>query len=40
MIFEQLGRKRGAIWSLLLASGYLKTTRHEMDRWTGKREYF
>ena len=24
VIFEQLGRKRGAIWSLLLASGYLK----------------
>ena len=40
VIFEQLGRKRGAIWSLLLASGYLKTTRHEMDRSTGKREYF
>ena len=39
VIFEQLGRKRGAIWSLLLASGYLKTTRHEMDRRTGKREY-
>lgn len=40
VIFEQLGRKRGAIWSLLLAGGYLKTTRHEMDRRTGKREYF
>ena len=40
VIFEQLGRKRGAIWSLLLASGYLKTTRHEMDRRTEKREYF
>ena len=40
VIFEQLGRKRGAIWSLLLASGYLKTTRHEMDRRTGKRGYF
>ena len=40
VIFEQLGRKRGAIWSLLLASGYLKTTRHVMDRRTGKREYF
>ena len=24
VIFEQLGRKRGAIWSLMLASGYLK----------------
>lgn len=40
VIFEQLGRKRGAIWSLLLASGYLKNTRLEMDCRTGKREYF
>ncbi len=39
VIFEQLGRKRGAIWSLLLASGYLKITRYEMDLRTGKRAY-
>lgn len=39
VIFEQLGRKKGAIWSLLLASGYLKITRYEMDLRTGKRAY-
>ena len=40
VIFEQLGRKRGAIWSLLLASGYLKVDRYEMDGRSGKRQYF
>ena len=40
VIFEQLGRKRGAIWSLLLASGYLKVDRYEMDDRTGKRQYY
>ena len=40
VIFEQLGRKRGAIWSLLLASGYLKVDRYEMDNRTGKRQYY
>ena len=40
VIFEQLGRKRGAIWSLLLASGYLKVDRYEMDNRTGKRHYY
>ena len=39
VIFEQLGRKRGAIWSLMLASGYLKVDRYEMDNRTGKRQY-
>ena len=39
VIFEQLGRKRGAVWSLLLASGYLKVERYEMDRRTGKYQY-
>ena len=29
VIFEQLGRKRGAIWSLMLASGYLKVVSSE-----------
>ena len=29
VIFEQLGRKRGAIWSLMLASGYLKVVSAE-----------
>ena len=40
VIFEQLGRKRGAVWSLMLASGYLKVERYEMDNWTGKRRYY
>ena len=40
VVFEQLGRKRGAIWSLLLASGYLKVDRYEMDTRTGKRQYY
>lgn len=40
VIFEQRGRKRGAIWSLLLASGYLKVERCEMDNRTGKRQYY
>ncbi len=39
VIFEQLGRKRGAIWSLLLASGYLKIARYEMEPRMGKRAY-
>lgn len=39
VIFEQLGRKRGAIWSLLLASGYLKVDRYEIDSKTGKKQY-
>ena len=39
LFFEQLGRKRGAIWSLMLASGYLKVDRYEMDNRTGKRQY-
>ena len=29
-----------AIWSLLLASGYLKVDRYEMDNRTGKRQYY
>lgn len=40
VIFEHLGRKRGAIWSLLLASGYLKVVRYEMDYRSGKRLYY
>ena len=40
VIFEQLGRKRGAVWSLMLASGYLKVERYEMDNRTGKRRYY
>ena len=40
VIFEQLGRKRGAVWSLMLASGYLKVDWYEMDKRTGKRRYY
>ena len=40
VIFEQLGRKRGAVWSLMLASGYLKVDQYEMDKRTGKRRYY
>lgn len=32
VVFEQLHRKRGAVWSLLLASGYLKAVQKEFDR--------
>ena len=39
VVFEQLGRKRGVIWSLMLASGYLKVDQYEMDNRTGKRQY-
>lgn len=40
VIFEHLWKKRGAIWSLLLASGYLKVARYEMDYRSGKRLYY
>ena len=32
IVFEQLQRKKGAIWSLLLASGYLKVEKKIPDR--------
>ena len=32
IIFSQLGRKESAIWSLLLASGYLRVKQWEMDK--------
>lgn len=40
VVFEQLGRKKGAIWSLLLASGYLKVDRFEVEPRIGKRRYY
>ena len=40
VVFEQLGRRRGAVWSLLLASGYLKVEKYEFDRKSGKRRYY
>ncbi len=39
IIFNQLDHNEYAIWSLLLASGYLKVERYTMDPDTGKEEY-
>lgn len=39
IVFEQLQKKKGAIWSLLLASGYLKVIYREMDQKTGRYLY-
>ncbi len=39
IIFDQLDHNEYAIWSLLLASGYLKVERHVFDADTGKEEY-
>lgn len=39
IVFSQLGHKRNAIWSLLLASGYLKVEKYELDPDKGKPEY-
>lgn len=40
IVFCQLDNNEYAIWSLLLASGYLKVIKHTMDEDTGKEEYF
>lgn len=39
IVFNQLDYNEDAIWSLLLASGYLKVTRHTMDSDTGEEKY-
>ena len=39
IIFEQLGKKKNAIWSLLLASGYLKVDKVCMDGQTDRYIY-
>lgn len=39
IIFEQLGKKKNAIWSLLLASGYLKVSSVEVDEHTDRFVY-
>lgn len=39
VVFSQLGRTRGAIWSLFLASGYLKVTRYQIDEDSGRQRY-
>ena len=40
IIFEQLGKKKNAIWSLLLASGYLKVDKVCMDEQTDRYIYY
>ena len=39
IMFSQLGQKRNAIWSLFLASGYLKVENYELDPDKGRPEY-
>lgn len=39
IIFEQLGKKKNAIWSLLLASGYLKVSNVDIDEHTDRFVY-
>ena len=39
IIFDQLHHKRGAVWSLLLASGYLKVASRQFDETTGRFTY-
>ena len=39
IVFNQLDYNEYAIWSLLLASGYLKVERYTMDAESGKEEY-
>ncbi len=39
IVFDQLDHNEYAIWSLLLASGYLKVEQHTIDGDTGKEEY-
>lgn len=39
IVFSQLAVKQSAIWSLLLASGYLKVQSYKMSPETGKEEY-
>lgn len=39
IVFNQLDQRENAIWSLLLASGYLKVENHTVDEMSGKEEY-
>ena len=39
IVFSQLDHSVTAIWSMLLASGYLKVVRHEVDERTGRESY-
>ena len=40
IIFEQLNKREGAIWSLLLASGYLKVVKVEEQRTAGRKPMY
>lgn len=40
IVFNQLTTSDSAIWSLLLASGYLKVTKHQCDIRTGREYYY
>ena len=40
IVYEQLGKKEGAVWSLLLAGGYLKAISKEEKKVPGKREKY
>ena len=40
VIFNQLSYSESAIWSMLLASGYLKVTGHKLNERTGRDEYY
>ncbi|MDE7045244.1 MAG: AAA family ATPase, partial [Acetatifactor sp.] len=40
IIFDQLDHNEYAIWSLLLACGYLKVVKHTVDGDTGREEHF
>ena len=39
IVFEQLEQKKNAIWSLMLASGYLKVKHMQIDEISGKKSY-
>ena len=39
VVYDQLSKRRGAVWSLLLASGYLKVLKQEFDERTGRWHY-
>ncbi len=40
IVYDQLSAKKNAIWSLLLASGYLKAIKTEFEERTGHRKYW
>lgn len=39
IVFDQLDYKMGAVWSMLLAGGYLKVESYEIDAASGKAQY-